>query len=231
MGRLAENNKQVMLKNDRFSLSIMKHNIFVLLLVSGFFVGLALIVANANTIGWDNLSIIWRLIFYIEALLFALQIIILFICRRENIFSQRVLILGMILFLYKFSIDPFITISMFLKNDGVFEHYVIYLWGIIFVGIVLQIMILIRMKNNISEKSNEKSSKKVLWIPVLFLLVSLTGMIVKNGIGEFENLFFIFVGTVIYIGVLIGVCEYIEVAKTIFRKQKPITRTGKKVKI
>lgn len=230
MGRLAENNKQVVLKNDRFSISIMKHNIFVLLLVSGFFVGLALIVANANTVGWENLSSIWHSVFYVEALLFALQIIILFVCRRENIFNQKVLILGMVLFLYKFSIDPFITISMFLMDDGVFEQYVIYLWGIILVGIILQIMILIRMKNNISEKSDKKPSKKVFWFPVLFLLVSLTGMVVKNGMGEFENLFLIFIGTVIYIGVLIGVCEYIEVAKTIFRKQKPITRTGKKAK-
>lgn len=220
MGRLAENNKQIMLNNDRFSISIMKHNIFVLFLVSGFFVGLALIVANANTIGWGNLSFIWRLIFYIEALLFALQIIILFICRKENIFSQKVLILGMILFLYKFSIDPFITISMFLMNDGVFEQYVIYLCGIIFVGMMLQIMILIRMKKNISEQSNKKSSKKVFWIPLLFLLVSLTGMLVKNGMGGFENLFLISIATIIYIGVLIGVCEYIGAAKTIFGKHK-----------
>ncbi|MFE5729048.1 hypothetical protein ACFQ57_20240, partial [Heyndrickxia sporothermodurans] len=120
----------------------MRNHLLILLVVSGFFVGLSFIVANANTIGWDQLSFGWHMLYYIEAILFTIQILIILLCRANNPFNQKVLIVGTVVFLYKMALDPFLMMIMFFKDSGVYESYAFVFYMILIFGFLFHILVL-----------------------------------------------------------------------------------------
>ncbi|MBL5794250.1 hypothetical protein HV433_17395 [Bacillus sporothermodurans] len=205
------------------SMPRMRNHLLILLVVSGFFVGLSFIVANANTIGWDQLSLGWHILYYIEAILFAIQILIILFCRGNNPFNQKVLIVGTVIFLYKMAFDPYLMMFMFFKDRGVYDSYAIVVYIILILGFLLHIFVLLKLinglkKNNADSFEKTKRSKFRIWLPVLFFLVLLSGLLIKTGLlGDFELMFGVILVTVIYLATLIGVCEFIIAAYCIFR--------------
>lgn len=205
------------------SMPRMRNHLLILLVVSGFFVGLSFIVANANTIGWDQLSFGWHMLYYIEAILFTIQILIILLCRANNPFNQKVLIVGTVVFLYKMALDPFLMMIMFFKDSGVYESYAFVFYMILIFGFLFHILVLLILINRLKKKNSNilketNISKFKLSLPVLFFLVLLSGLLINKGIlGNFELLFGVLIVTLIYLGTLVGVCEFIIATYCIFR--------------
>ncbi|WP_051291421.1 hypothetical protein [Fictibacillus gelatini] len=99
-------------QEGRLTMSGTRNTLLIFLLYSGFLVGLSFAVANANTIGWNNLSQWWHGIYYIEAVLFALQIFILLFCWENNSFNQKILSISRVVYTYKVALDPFLLINV-----------------------------------------------------------------------------------------------------------------------
>ncbi|PTY74065.1 hypothetical protein B5V88_16370 [Heyndrickxia sporothermodurans] len=218
--------KDTILKG-RLRISGMRSYLFGLLAFSGIAVGVSYSVANANTIGWNNLSAGWHTIFFIEAVLFAIHALILLLCWANNSFNQKILSLAVVLLTYKTAFDPFLAMSMFFKDRGVFDSYMPFTLLIIGIGLIIHVIVLIKWIKDLSPKkernkdTNSKDKKKTkikVWLPVLLVLVALSSIIVKNNLlGDFELMYGLFIFTVLYIALLIGVCEFIIAAYCIFR--------------
>ncbi|MEB6550899.1 hypothetical protein MXL46_17715 [Heyndrickxia sporothermodurans] len=98
---------------------------------------------------------------------------------------------------------------------------------IIGIGLIIHVIVLIKWIKDLSPKkernkdTNSKDKKKTkikVWLPVLLVLVALSSIIVKNNLlGDFELMYGLFIFTVLYIALLIGVCEFIIAAYCIFR--------------
>ncbi len=202
-------------------MSGMRFYLMGIFLYSGFTVGVSFAIANANTVGWDTLSKGWHVIYYIEAVLFALHFLILLLCWANNSFNQKILIFGVVLFTYKTALDPYTTMFMLTKDRGVYNLYAPFIFLIIMFGLVLHILVLTKWIRGLKEEDNSKKirkSKARIWIPALFVLVTLTTVIVRNGLlGNLELISGLFIFTFIYIALLIGVCEFIIAAYCIFR--------------
>lgn len=146
------------IQDGRFTIGFIRIYLTMVLLLSGFLVGLSYAVANANTVGWENLSTGWHIVYYIEAALFILQIFILLFIRARNNFNQKILIVSLVLYSYKVALDPILTMSMFLKNSNDFESYVPFLLFIIVSGILLHFISLNRFIN-LYKKTKYQNSK------------------------------------------------------------------------
>ncbi|PTY82356.1 hypothetical protein B5V90_20245, partial [Heyndrickxia sporothermodurans] len=73
-------------------------------------------------------------------------------------------------------------------------------------------------RNKDTNSKDKKKTKIKVWLPVLLVLVALSSIIVKNNLlGDFELMYGLFIFTVLYIALLIGVCEFIIAAYCIFR--------------
>ena len=226
MSRLTEkdfSNIKDEIQNGRLTMSGMRVYLIGLFAYSGFLVGLSFAVANGNMVGWDNLSDNWHVIYYIEAVLLVIHLFIICLCWAKNSLNQRVLSIAMILFTYKTALDQFLTMSMFLKDNQVFDQFIPLLLMIIVSGFILHIVILVKWIKGISkkefeEKNSKKSSKSGIWVSGIFLLAVLTGIIIRNDLlGAYDNFFGIFVISVVYLGLLIGACEFIIAAYCVFR--------------
>ena len=77
--------------NGRLSMSNAIIYLWGILVYSGLHLGISFAVANANTVGWDTLSSFWHLIYYIEAFLIGILLLILIFCWRITNFNQKVL--------------------------------------------------------------------------------------------------------------------------------------------
>lgn len=210
--------------NGRLTMSNIRFYIIGILLYSGFMVGLSFAVANANTVGWENLSIGWHKIYYMEAVLFSLHIVILLLCFAKNNLNQKILMVGLVILTYKAALDPFLTMTMFFKDRGVDDIYMPLTLLLLIIGLIIHIIALykwirdLKVKNTKKHLAKRNNSKSLVWISVLFLLVTIVSIVVKNGLlGDYELLFGVFLFFGLYIAFLIGVCEFVIAAYCVLR--------------
>ncbi|MEI3604946.1 hypothetical protein SPD48_04520 [Pseudogracilibacillus sp. SE30717A] len=148
--------------------------------------GIAYMAANASNsvIGWENLSGFWKSVFILEAILFIIQLAIIILIHGKNNWTQIVLTISYVFYTYKMALDPFVAMSMFAKDRGVYEIFAPLIIFIIILGFLLHLFLVWRSFKGIKkerDKANEKRGNQLyVFIPVLFLLVSVTGYIIKN---------------------------------------------------
>lgn len=228
MGKLSEESFSAIkgeLIDGRLTMSGMRSYIIGLFFMSTLFVGVSLAVANANTVGWDTLSSGWHRIYYAEGILFGIHLLVLLLCWRNNAFSQKLLSVGMVVFTYKAALDPYLTVLMFSKDEGNYHLYLPIVLIVLVSGLILHIVVLVKWINSLRPKKEherksrvKKDSKFFILIPVIFLLTALTTLVIKNGIlGDYELVFGVFIVTIVYLGLLIGACEFVIAMYCIFR--------------
>ena len=177
-------------------------------------IGYFVVTVENTVIGWDNLPTFWQSIFKIQPVLFGIHIVVIFLTMMKNNFSQMLLAIAMVFFSYKMVLDPFIMISMFYINDGVYEQYAPITFFLIGLGFALHIFLIIKEfidKKKEKQKVRQKEKKvSIYFVGFLFFLVSITGYAIRNNLfGDFETLFFLAVATVVYFAVLIGAVEFV----------------------
>ncbi|MEI3614591.1 hypothetical protein [Pseudogracilibacillus sp. SO30301A] len=189
-------------------------------------IGVSYIAANASNtvIGWENLSTFWQTVFWSQVVLFGFQLILIFFVKGKINFTQIILIISYVIYTYKMVLDPFVLMSMFAMDRGVYETFAPIFIIIIIVGFLLHLYLIQRsFKDLKKEKSNKRKKEKngkisYAFIPILFLLVSITGYIIKNELlGENEILFGTGIFTFLYIAVMIGAVEFVMGAYCVIR--------------
>ena len=224
MNKLSQENFSAIkseIQDGRLTMSGMRGYLIGIFLASGIFVGISFAVANANTIGWDTLSSGWHKIYYIEAVLFGVHLLLILLCWGNNPFNQKLLSIGMVILTYKAALDPFLMVIMFSKDEGKFESLLPVIVVILVSGLILHITVLVKWINNLKQKekkSKEKESKVFFLVPIVVILTTLTTIVTKNGmLGDFDLLFGLFIVTVIYLGLLIAAVEFLIAMYCIFR--------------
>lgn len=174
------------IKNGRLSPARIRGGLGVFMFFSLLAVGIAYMAANASNsvIGWENLSSFWKSVFILEAVLFFFQLAIIIFIHGKSNWSQIVLNISYVFYTYKMALDPFLAMSMFAKDRGVYEIFAPLIILIIIMGFLLHLFLVWRSFKGIKEEK-DKANKKIgnllyVFIPVLFLLVSVTGYIIKN---------------------------------------------------
>ncbi|MGG0656636.1 hypothetical protein [Rummeliibacillus pycnus] len=208
------------LQKGRLTIPGIRTYLLGVLLYSGFTVGVSLFAATGNNVGWETLSSGWHTIYYIEMILFAINILIILFCWKINNINQKILVIAIILFTYKTALDQYIAILMFSKDRDIYDFYAPLVLMIIAIGFIVQIIVLrnwIKGIEGINKLRNKKTKKKLLF-PVLFLFAVLVGTIFNNNLFMDKEIAFIFVvASVVYIAMLIGQCEFIIAAYCVFR--------------
>ncbi len=213
------------IRNGRLSPASIRVGLGVFMFFSLIVIGVSYVAVNASNtvIGWENLSVIWKAIFWLQAVLFLFQLILIFLISGKSNFTQIVLSIAYVIYTYKMALDPFIMILMFAKNDGVYDEFYPLVLGAIILGFIIHFYFLRRAfrggKAN-RDKHNERKSGSSLYmsIPIIFLLVSATGYIIKNDVlGSNDNLFFLIVAFILLVALLIGVIEFVKGAYCVIR--------------
>lgn len=171
----------------------------------------------ASSIGLNLLQKEWKLIFYGEVGLLILQILLVLLCRTKRAFNFKVLSVSRVLYTYKAALGPFIMITMFTIDNGTFNSYAPFLLLIIFIGMIVHILVLI---NAIKKKEKKLINRRnsTTWISILFLSIVLIRVLSRNALFQDINLFLMTIAfTIVYIGILIGNCEFIIATYCIFR--------------
>lgn len=210
------------LQKGRLTIPGMRVYLLGVLLYSGCTVGISLFVATANTVGWESLSNIWHTIYYIETILFAVNILLPLLCWKINNVNQKILAIAVVLFTYKTVLDQYIAILMFSKDRGLYHLYAPLVLIIIAIGFIIQIIVLrnwikgIKNKNKLNNK--RKRVKKKLLFLIIFLFAIIVGTMFNNDLFVDKEIMFIFVVmSVVHIAMLIGNCEFIIAAYCVFR--------------
>lgn len=209
------------IQSGRLSPDSVRFGLGVFTVVSGIMVIVAYMVANASNsvIGWENLSVFWQTIFKLQVVLFLFQLVLIFLVRGKSNWAQILLNISYVFYAYKMVLDPFITMSMFAKDRGEYETFAPIILLILIVGVIFHFYLISRsFKRKKEEKKNKKSGEKekggssfsYAFIPILFLLVSITGYVIKNDLlGEYDILFGMGIFTILYIAVMIGAVEFV----------------------
>ncbi len=214
------------IKDGRLSPDSVRFYLGVFMFFSALMVGVAFAVAasSSSVIGWDNLSVFWQSVFWLQAALFLYQLILVFLVRGKSNWTQMLLIISYVVYTYKMVLDPFVVMSMFAMNDGVYETFRPVFVIVIIVGFLLHVYLIGRTFKELKVKKSKKNKKEksgntmYAFIPILFLLVSITGYIIKNELlGENEILFGTGVFTFLYIAVMVGAVEFVMGAYCIIR--------------
>ena len=209
--------------SGRMNFNEMRHHLIPVFFVSCFFVGISFWGAHANRFGWDNLSAFWQNIFYLEAVLFLVQFIIILFCRVESFFNLKIVSLAITFYMFKLSLEPFLLMVMIFIDKGVYGTYGSFILLIITLGFLFHIINLIRIIKELKirtpkEKNSKKSHRDWYKIGSLLLLVVIVGLILDTGLlGDGELLFGIIISTVTYIGILIGLWDYETTVYLIWR--------------
>lgn len=211
-------------KDGRLTFDNVRRYLFGILIYSVFVVGVAYFVANEeSTVGWDTLSPAIHYIFYLEAALFIFHLFLLLFCRKKNLFNQKVLMVGMVILTYKVAVEPYLTVYMFYKDKGYDDVELIFIPFLIVVGLIIHsisFFYFVKRAKLIEDEDTEppKRVSVTLGLPVLFVLISSFTVLVRNGfLGNFELTFYVILFSVLFIGMLIGVCEFILAAYGVFR--------------
>ena len=213
------------IRNGRLSPASIRVGLGVFMFFSLIVMGVSYVAVNASNtvIGWENLSVIWKAIFWLQAVLFLFQLILIFLISGKSNFTQIVLSIAYVIYTYKMALDPFIMILMFAKNDGVYDEFYPLVLGAIILGFIIHFYFLRRAFRGLKAnrvKHNERKSGSSLYmsIPIIFLLVSATGYIIKNDVlGSNDNLFFLIVAFILLVALLIGVIEFVKGAYCVIR--------------
>ncbi len=211
------------IKEGRLSPDSIRFYLGVFMFFSALMVGIGFAVAasSSSVIGWDNLSVFWQSVFWLQAALFLVQLILIFLVRGKSNWTQIILIISYVIYTYKMVLDPFVLMSMFAMNDGVYETFRSIFVTVIIVGILLHVYLIRRTFKELKVKKVKKEkSGNIMYafIPILFLLVSITGYIIKNELlGENEILFGTGALTFLYIAVMVGAVEFVMGAYCVIR--------------
>ncbi len=213
------------LKDGRLSPDSVRFYLGVFMFVSLIFVGIAFTVVSVSdsVIGWTNLSVFWKSIFWLQGILFILQLILIFLVNGKSNWKQVLLNISYVIFTYKVALDPLIMTLMFAKNDGVYEQYAPLALAIIIFGFGVHFYLIRRKFSDLKPKKKKKKEKNwnvllYTFIPVLFLLVSVTGYIFKHDLlGDDDILFLLGVDLVILTAILIGAVEFVLGAYCLIR--------------
>ena len=213
------------INNGRLSPTRIRKGLGVFMFFSLIVIGVPYMVVNASNtvIGWENLSVIWKAIFWLQAVLFLFQLILIFLASGKSNFTQIILSIAYVIYAYKMALDPFVMILMFAKNDGVYDQFYPLVLGAIILGFIIHFYFLRRTFRGLKakrDKHNERKSASSLYmsVPIIFLLVSATGYIIKNDIlGSNDNLFFLIVAFILLVALLIGAIEFVKGAYCVIR--------------
>ncbi|WP_172372751.1 hypothetical protein [Sporosarcina jiandibaonis] len=210
--------------DGRLTVSGMREYLIGIFFYSGIVVGISFFAAHLNTIGWDTLSAKWHTIYYIEAVLFSLHLLLILLL-WNNTFIQKLLSVGMVLFTYKAVLDSYLVILMFSKDRGMYDAYLPVVLIILLIGIIIHLTVLFKWINSLKQKNNKvgkskgkKDSKFIILFPAIFLLTALTSTVIKNGLlGDYELGFGVFLVTVVSFGLLIAAVEFLIAMYCIFK--------------
>src|SRR5690625_701168 len=176
------------LRHGRISPDMIRFGLGAFMLFSCFMVGIAYFtaVASDSLIGWENLTVFWKTLFKLQALLFIVQLILIVFIKRKSNWSQIVLTISYVVFAYKTALDPFVMVSMFAMDAGEYEVYGPMMLLIIKFVFILQIYMIRRYFLNLLEEkrdskqaSKEKKSRRFLFYvtPSFFYLHRLQGIL------------------------------------------------------
>lgn len=212
------------MKEGRLSPASIRGGLGVFMFLSLLAVGIAYMAANASNsvIGWENLSGFWKSVFILEAILFFIQLAIIIFVHGKNNWTQIVLTISYVFYIYKMALDPFVAMSMFAKDRGVYEIFAPLIISIIILGFLLHLFLVWRSFKGIKEEKDKANENKgnllYVFIPVLFFLVSVTGYIIKNDLlGENDVLVGMGIFTFLFIALLIGAIEFVIGAYCVIR--------------
>ncbi|WP_052123264.1 hypothetical protein [Heyndrickxia coagulans] len=209
------------IQEDRLTLDNLKYLLIALLLYSLFVVGFSYWFSDPNTIVWNNLSNRWTIAFCLEAVLFALQILLILLSFINNIFMHKVMMLGAVLFLYKAALDPFMALFAYYKDRGITE---VYQYPVIFILIlaVIHVHALVKtFEDDDQDDANRKIDRAARWAKGIFFLATLVSLLIQRGLGNFEAIFLTGLFSFLYICFLVLLCEHIEAAVYLFRYKHP----------
>ena len=222
--------RQLVQEGGRLSPSGITTYLIGIFIFSAFTVGLGYAVANANTVGWNNLERGWQVIFYSQAVLFATHLIFILISFLKTSIFRKLTSIALVLFTYKTVLDQFIMLFMFYKDRGVYDQYAPYTFFIIICGFIFHLFALRGwFRKELNSTSNTRTIKRegqFRSLSLILIFVSLVTIMVRNGfLASFELVFILGVMTVLLIALLIGVCEFIFVSFLMF-KYPEILETG-----
>ena len=217
------------IKDGRLSPDSIRFYLFAFMFFSGLAVGIAFAATSTSDslIGWENLSVFWQTIFKLQAVLFLFQLVLIFLVRGKSNWAQILLNISYVFYAYKMVLDPFITMSMFAKDRGEYETFAPIILIIIIVGFIFHLFLVRREFTSLKEEKEKKKNKKkkksgslllYAFIPILIMLVAITGYIVKNELlGDNGLLFGMGIFTFLYIAVMIGAVEFVMAAYCVVR--------------
>lgn len=211
--------------DGRMSVAGMRRYLLLILIVSGFFVGISYMIANANTVGWDTLSKGWHKLFYTELVLLVLHALVIILCRGNNRLNQKILSLAVVVCTYRLAFEPYIAVLMFSKDRGTYESYapimpVIILCALVFHVIVFRGRVKKRKRDTANLSSSQKLSnpKNKLLFLILFPLVIVSGSVAKNGLlGDFEVVFILLIVVILTFSLMLALSEFIIASYCILR--------------
>src|SRR5699024_6212458 len=126
------------LQDGRFTISGMRFFLIGAFVFSIIMVGIALFWA-INSPYWENM----KTLFFIEAILLGIQLLILLCCFTRNNIVQFILSFSMIIFAYKMVLDPFILLFLMLLGYEVYDVYAPITYFLLGLGFVLHIYLMI----------------------------------------------------------------------------------------
>ena len=195
---------------------------FSLIMVGIAYMGVA---ASNSVIGWEKLSIFWQTVFKLQAILFVFQLVLIFLVRGKNNWSQILLTISYVFYTYKMVLDPFVMTLIYTKDQGVYEVYAPLVILIIILGFLFHIFFIIHYfkdlkkgNKNKEARENKSNSKLIAFTPFLFLLVGITGYIIRNDLlGDTDILFFLAIDVFLLVAIMIGAVEFVMGAYCVIR--------------
>lgn len=177
------------------------------------------VAAGNSGVGWEKLSTFWQTIFKLQAFLFIFQLILIFLVRGKKNWSQILLNICYVFYTYKMVIDPFIMTLIYAMDQGVYEVYAPLVVIIIMLGFLLHIYLIIRYFKGVKKnKGATKSSGLIAFTPFLFLLVGITGYIIRHDLlGDTDILFVLGIGVFLLVPIMIGAVEFVMGAYCVIR--------------
>lgn len=175
------------LQQGRISPVMIRYGLGAFMVFSVIMVGIAYSTAAANDslIGWKNLSIFWKTVFKLEALLLIFQLILITFVKGKSNWSQILFNVSYVVYAYKMAIDPFVMVSMFALDAGEYEVYGPFILLIILSGFILHVYLIRRYFLKIAEEqmgSKQKLKRKKSQLCTLQINPYLLFVIINDGV-------------------------------------------------
>jgi len=120
------------------------------------------------------------------------------------------------------SLDPFLLILMFSKDNQTYNDVFPLVLSIIVIGIIIHLFMLFKwihsLNDEISDKKRKKTDNKNTMILIILVVVISTMLVIRNSfLGDQTLSIMILSVSVVYIAMLIGVVEFIIAAYCVLR--------------